>query len=129
MYVRNPRGLHRRYGYINRAEDQSRLGIDVHADDEAFVITATVPGMSVEDIKVEILDDVLSLRGEIPEAPNGTGEYLLRERLYGTFERKIRLPDQVDANAAEAKVVNGVLTVRIPKAEEAKPRVIEVKTK
>ncbi len=129
MYVRTPRGLRRRYGYVGRYDDQFRLGIDVHADDEAFVITATVPGMKVQDLKVEILDDVLTLRGEIPESPNGTGEYLLRERASGKFERRLRLPDSVDAEAAEAKVENGVLTVRIPKAEEARPRLIEVKAK
>ncbi len=129
MYARTPRGLHRHYVHVNRQDDQFRLGIDVHADDEAFMITATVPGMDVEDIKVEILEDILTLRGEIPESPNGTGEFLLRERVSGKFERKIRLPNSVDAVAAEAKVVSGVLSVRIPKAEEARPWLIEVKTK
>jgi HSP20 family protein len=99
----------------------------VHSDEEAFKITATVPGLDVEDLKVEILDDVLTLRGEIPESPNGTGEFLVRERASGKFERKLRLPVSVDAEAAEAKVENGILTIRIPKAEEARPRLIEVK--
>jgi HSP20 family protein len=129
MYVRNPRRLHHRHGFVGRYGDHFRLGIDVHADEEAFEITATVPGMDVEDIKVEILDDVLTLRGEVPESPNGSGEFLLRERISGKFERRLRLPDAVDAEAAEAKVENGVLTVRIPKAEEARPRLVEVKAK
>jgi HSP20 family protein len=129
MYVRNPRRLRHRHSYVGQYEDHFRLGIDVHADEDAFEITATVPGMDVEDIKVEILDDVLTLRGEIPESPNGTGEFLLRERVSGKFERKLRLPDPVDAGAAEARVENGILTVRIPKAEEARPRLIEVKAK
>ena len=129
MYARTPRGLHRHHRHISRYDDQLRLGIDVHADDEAFEITATVPGMDVEDIKVEILEDILTLRGEIPDSPNGTGEFLLRERVSGKFERRLRLPDSVEAEAAEAKVVNGVLTVRIPKSEKARPRLIEVKTK
>jgi HSP20 family protein len=129
MYVRNPRRLRHYHRIVGRNEDQFRLGIDVHADEDAFEITATVPGMDVEDIKVEILDDVLTLRGEIPESPNGSGEFLLRERISGKFERRLRLPDAVDAEAAEAKVENGILTVRIPKAEEARPRLIEVKAK
>jgi HSP20 family protein len=129
MYVRNPRRLRHHHRIVGRYEDQFRLGIDVHADEDAFEITATVPGMDVEDIKVEILDDVLTLRGEIPESPNGSGEFLLRERISGKFERRLRLPDAVDAEAAEAKVENGILTVRIPKAEEARPRLIEVKAK
>lgn len=129
MYVRNPRRFRHRHDFVGRYEDRFRLGIDVHSDEEAFEITATVPGMDVEDIKVEILDDVLTLRGEISETPNGTGEFLLRERVFGKFERRLRLPDPVDAEAAEAKVENGILTVRIPKAEEARPRLIEVKAK
>lgn len=129
MYVRNPRRLRHRHRIVGRYEDHFRLGIDVHGDEDAFEITATVPGMDVEDIKVEILDDVLTLRGEIPESPNGSGEFLLRERISGKFERRLRLPDAVDAEAAEAKVENGILTVRIPKAEEARPRLIEVKAK
>ncbi len=129
MYVRTPRGLRRRYGTIERSEDQFRLGVDVHTDDEAFVITAAVPGLEAENITVEILDDVLTLRGEVPESPNGTGKFLLRERRSGKFERSLRLPDAVEAEGTEAKVENGVLTVRIPKAEEARPRMIEVKTK
>jgi HSP20 family protein len=105
------------------------LGIDVHADEEAFVITAAVPGLEAESLTVEILEDVLTLRGEIPESPNGTGEFLLRERRSGRFERKLRLPDSVEAEGTEAKVINGILTVRIPKAEEVRPRLIEVKAK
>ena len=129
MYVRSPRGLRRRYRHIHRYADQVHLGIDVHADEEAYEITAAVPGMKVDDLKVEILEDVLTLRGEIPESPNGTGEFLLRERVSGKFERSLRLPESVDAEAAEAKVEDGLLTVRIPKSEEARPRLIEVKTK
>ena len=129
VYVRNPRGLRRRWRAIEQNEDSYRLGIDVHADEEAFVITAAVPGLEVENLTVEILDDVLTLRGEIPESPNGTGEFLLRERRAGKFERNLRLPDSVKAEETEARVANGVLTVRIPKAEEARPRLIEVKTK
>jgi HSP20 family protein len=129
MYVTSPRGLRRRHRHVRSYDDQFRLGIDVHADEEAYEITAAVPGMKVDDLKVEILEDVLTLRGEIPESPNGTGEFLLRERVSGKFERRLRLPESVDAEAAEAKVEDGLLTVRIPKSEEARPRLIEVKAK
>ena len=128
-YVRSPRGIRRRHRHVRRYDDQFHLGIDVHADEEAYEITAAVPGMKIDDLKVEILEDVLTLRGEIPESPNGTGEFLLRERVSGKFERRLRLPVSVDAEAAEAKVEAGLLTVRIPKSEEARPRLIEVKAK
>lgn len=105
-----------------------RLPVDVHADDEAYVITAAVPGLTAEDLQVDVLDDLLTLRGEIKTEENGHGEALLREIApMAEFSRKLRLPEPVDADQAEAKVENGVLTVRIPKAESARPQQIEVK--
>ena len=105
-----------------------RLPVDVHADDEAFVITAAVPGLTAQDLQIDILDDLLTLRGEIKAEENGHGEALLREIApVAEFSRKLRLPEPVDADQAEAKVENGVLTVRIPKAESARPKQIEVK--
>ena len=85
-----------------------------------------MPGLSVEDIKVEILDDVLTLSGSV--APlDGEGDYLLREVRFGPFSRSLRFTQPVDAAKAEAQVENGVLKVRVPKAEEAKPKVIKIK--
>lgn len=105
-----------------------RLPVDVHAEDDEFVIVASVAGLSPEDLKVEILDDVLTLSGEITAASNGDSEYLLREIYFGEFSRSLKLPSPVEGENAEAKVENGILTVRIPKAESARPKAIEVKT-
>jgi len=102
-----------------------RLPVDVRLEDETYEITAAVPGLKVEDIKLEILDDVLTLSGEI-EAPE-EAEYLLREVQSGSFSRQIRFPYPVDASGAEAHVENGMLTVRLPKAEQARPKVIQIK--
>jgi HSP20 family protein len=104
-----------------------RIPVDVHVDSDEFVITAMVPGLTADDLEVEILDDVVSLRAEIEPEENGDGEFLLRERAYGRFVRSLRLPDAVDASKADASVENGLLKLRIPKAEEAKPKKIEVK--
>jgi HSP20 family protein len=104
-----------------------RIPVDVHADSDEFVITAMVPGLTADDLEVEILDDVVSLRAEIEPEENGDGEYLLRERAFGRFVRSLRLPDAVDASKADASVENGLLKLRIPKAEEAKPKKIKVK--
>ncbi len=106
----------------------SRLPVDVHADDEAYTITAAVPGLRAEDLHVEILDDVVTLRGEVGAEEEGERGYLLRELSLGEFSRSLRLPDPLDAGKAEANVENGLLTLRIPKAEEARPKVITVKT-
>jgi len=104
-----------------------RLPIDVRADSEAFEITAAVPGLKAEDVQIEILDDILTLRGKVEVVePEGSG-YLVREVGVGDFERSLRLPDPVDATKAEASIRDGILTVRIPKAEVAKPKVIKVK--
>jgi HSP20 family protein len=106
-----------------------RMPIDIQADSEAYVIKAEVPGLKAEDLKIEILDDVLTLHGEVSQEENGHDDYLLRELSYGSFSRKLRLPDAVDASKADAKIEDGVLMVRLPKAEETKPKVIKVKAR
>ena len=103
-----------------------RLPVDVHSDDEAFVIEAAVPGLKADDLKIEILDNVVTLSGAI-ESKEDRPEYLVHELETGDFCRSLRLPDPIDAAKAEAKVEDGVLSLRIPKAEEAKPKTIKVK--
>lgn len=105
-----------------------RLPIEVRADDEAYLITAEVPGMMAEDLQIEVLEDLVTLRGEYKQA--SAGEALISELdRSGGFYRRIQLPEVIDAEAVEAKVENGLLTVRVPKAEEARPKRIEVKAK
>lgn len=106
-----------------------RLPVDVHVDEESYLITADVPGLSADDIRIEILDDVVTLRAEIELEENGDGNYLLRELNHGTFFRSLRMPEPLDSESVEAKLENGVLTVRIPKAEEARPKAIKVKAR
>ena len=106
-----------------------RLPIDLHVDNDEFVLSAEVAGMAPEDLTVEIHDGVLTLKGEIKAEPNGEGKYLLRERTYGDFCRSFRLPEAVDVEKVEAKIENGILRVRLPKAEEAKPKSIQIKSK
>ena len=105
----------------------SRLPVDVHADDDAYTITAAVPGLKAENLRVEILDDVVTLEGETGSQDQTEQKYLLRELSLGEFSRSLRLPDPLDAGKAEATVENGMLTLRIPKAEDARPKVIPVK--
>jgi HSP20 family protein len=105
----------------------SRLPVDVKADTEAYEITAAVPGLKPDDLKIEILEDVVTLSGKVAEREEESDGYLLRELALGEFSRSLRLPDPLDASKAEAVVENGVLTLRIPKAEEARPKTIKVK--
>jgi HSP20 family protein len=104
-----------------------RIPMDIHTDEESFVITAVTPGLKAEDLKIEILGDVVTLRGEIRrDEPEREIDYLLRELSYGAFERTLQLPEPVDAEKAEASLTDGVLTVRLPKTEDSRPKQIKV---
>ncbi len=117
----------REYGY--RAigfNGGRRMPIDVQSDDEAYLITAAVPGLSAEEVTVEVLEDLVTMSGEITLDESDDNEKLLSELRY-SFYRQIRLPEAVNADEVEAKVEKGLLTVRIPKADESRPKKIEVK--
>lgn len=101
--------------------------VDIEETPDHLVFRAELPGMSREDIDVELEDGVLMLNGEKKEEPKAENvQGLLYERRWGTFTRRFTLPRAVDANAINATYSNGVLTVRVPKAEEAKGRKIEI---
>jgi len=103
-----------------------RMPIDVLSEDEAYLITAAVPGLSAEDVTVEVLEDLVTMSGEITLEEDDDNQKLLSE-LNHSFYRQIRLPEAVNPDEVDAKVENGLLIVRIPKADEARPKKIEVK--
>jgi HSP20 family protein len=99
----------------------------MHESDEAFTLTAELPGFSKDDVQVEIKDNRLILKGERKrETDVQETQYHRVERVYGAFERSIRLPAVVDADKAKAIFKDGVLKLMLPKAEEAKPTPISV---
>jgi HSP20 family protein len=101
--------------------------VDMYEGDEAFTLTAELPGFSKDDVQVEIKDNRLTLRGERKrEAEVKEAQYHRVERVYGGFLRSIRLPAMVDADKAEAVFKDGVLKLTLPKAEEAKPKAISI---
>ncbi len=111
------------------AEDNRRdfsLPVDIREEDEAFLLNALVPGLKAEDLNIRILDDVVSIEGEFKAEES---EYVLRELPHGSFSRTLRLSAPLDAEKAEAKITGGVLTLRLPKAETARPKVIKVSAK
>lgn len=111
-----------------RGDARCELPIDVYTTDEELVIIASVPGVSPEDVQITIEGDTLTIRGELP-GPLENVNYVAQERPYGTFQRVLRLNIPIDAEHAEATFDKGVLTLVIPKREEAKPRTIQVKSK
>jgi HSP20 family protein len=108
------------------ADRDLTLAVDVRDETEAFVLSALVPGLKAEDLDIQILEDVVSIEGEFKPDEN---EYLLRELPHGSFRRSLRLPAAVDAEKAEAKISDGVLTLRLPKAESARPKTIKINAK
>jgi len=101
--------------------------VNVFADEDSLVIRAEVPGFKTEDIGLTLARDCLTLTGKRqPEDHTKPGSYHRRERAFGSFSRSIQLPKDLDPEKASAQCLNGLLTVRIPKAEAAKPRQITV---
>jgi len=110
--------------------DAYALPVDVMMKNDEYIITAAVPGLKPEELQVEVVGDVVTLRGEtFTEQKEEKNDYLLQERRYGKFARTITLPTELDSAKAEAAVENGVLTLRVPKAEASKPKAIKVKAR
>ena len=104
--------------------------VDVRETNDAIEVVAELPGLRPEDVEVSIENNVLSFSGEKKDTErNGEGEYHLVERRSGRFERSFTLPRTVDAERISARFENGLLTVTLPKAEAARPRRVEVRTK
>ena len=102
--------------------------LDVHETADDLVVTVALPGIKPEDVGITITGHTLQIRGEFKaDATTKREDYLHRERRFGAFSRQLELPVRVKGDAAEATFENGVLTLRIPKAEEVKPRQIEIK--
>jgi HSP20 family protein len=101
--------------------------VDIYETDEAFVLKAELPGFSKEDVQVELHENRLTLRGERKHESEAKEEqYHRRERAYGRFERVFWLPTPVDADKIQATFKEGVLDLRLPKSETAKPKRIPI---
>jgi HSP20 family protein len=102
------------------------LNVNVRDEEDAFVLSALVPGLKADDLNIQILEDVVRIEGEFQANDE---EYLLRELPNGSFRRTLRRPTEIDAENVEAKIADGVLTLRLPKAESARPKKIKVAVK
>ena len=99
-------------------DNQHTLGVNIREEDEAYILSALVPGLNAEELNIQVLDDVIRIEGEYNQDEN---EYLMQELPHGSFSRTLRMPAAIDANHVEAKITDGVLTLTLPKAESAKP--------
>ena len=118
--------------------DMARLGrirqgawspaVDVRETQEAYTLEADVPGLKKEDISITVSDDTVTLKGERKsETESNDRTYHRVERTHGAFTRSFRIPDGFDHEKVKAHYDQGVLTVTLPKREEAKPKRIDVK--
>jgi len=125
---------------LNRALDQAFNGIgsrvwvpalDVAERGDAYVIHVELPGVSPEQVDVRYEQNVLTIRGTKPAsfdvAAEGEVRVFAAERVHGSFERSVRLPEFVDAERIEATFSNGLLSITVPKAQAAQPRKIAIR--
>lgn len=106
-----------------------RLALDVSETDEAFTVSAAVPGVQPDELEISFADNTLMIKGESRQQTERENErFHLRERRFGQFMRSVTLPVPVNGDAIDAHFENGVLTLTLPKAEEVKPRRIAVRS-
>jgi HSP20 family protein len=101
--------------------------LDVIETPQEVIVVAELPGVNPSSIDLSVTGNVLSLRGQKPagDVPEGSGS--VRERVFGAFHRQVSLPADVNFDGAQAEARDGVLKVRIPKQEEARPRTIPIR--
>ena len=100
--------------------------MDVCEKNDDFIITAMLPGLKTKDVEIQIANETVSIKGEFQSRFDKDANYILQEIPSGKFFRSIVLPGMLDASKADAQIENGVLTVRVPKAEESKPKKIKI---
>jgi HSP20 family protein len=124
----NPYRMARRWAHMAGFEPSRdfTLAVDVREEDDAYILSALVPGLKADDLNIQILDDVVTIEGEFQADES---KYLIRELPHGSFRRSLHLPAALDASKAEAKITDGVLTLHLTKAESARPKTIKVAVK
>lgn len=105
------------------------LPLDVSETENEFVVHASMPGIKPEDVQITVHGDTVTIRSEHKGHEEKSGQHwLLRERRFGQFQRSIGLSSPINAEKAQARFEHGVLTLTLPKAEEAKPKQIKIGT-
>lgn len=109
------------------ADQEGQLTVDVFQDDQNIIIQSTIAGVAPDDLDVSITNDMVTVRGERRRMYSvDPDDYFYQECYWGAFSRSIILPVEIDADRAEAKIKNGILTIRIPKANTAVTRKLKV---
>ncbi len=101
--------------------------VNIFSDKDDYLVRAEVPGVAPDQLRVDTQGQTLTISGKRENGTTRDASYHRRERSAGEFSRSLQFPDSLDLERAEASYKNGILTVRIPKKVEAKPRQISVK--
>ncbi len=110
-------------------ETEGQLVIDVYQTPSDIIIKSTVAGVRSEDLDITITNDMVTIKGKREkEEEIKTENYFYQECYWGSFSRSIILPEDIDAEKAEAALKNGILTVKLPKLEKVKTKKLQVKT-
>lgn len=119
-------GFERLFDDVSRGDAQG-LAMDFYENEDALVLELAVPGVTSSGVDVSVEGRQLTVRAELPAAPEGEARrYWMRSLPRGAFTRTVRLPVGVDVDSIEARVQNGLLSLRMPKAAEAKVRKLEI---
>jgi len=122
-----------RPGFLGGNDSASvQMPLDMYETENEVVVKAAIPGVKPEGIDVTVTGDLLSIKGEFrseTEEKDEKRNYHRQERRYGSFSRQVTLPASVNAEACQAEFDNGVLTLKLPKAEEAKVKKVQITQK
>ena len=117
-------------GYTSDFTEKFAPRVDIYQTQDAVKVKAVLPELNSDDINVDSSENTLTIKGEFKnEEEAKEGDYLYQERRYGSFCRSFTLPNGIQTDKADAIMEDGILTINIPKAEEAKPRTIKIKAK
>ncbi|WP_131683789.1 Hsp20 family protein [Pseudarthrobacter sp. YALA5] len=114
---------------LGTAARPAAMPLDAWQEDQEFVVAFDLPGVKLDSLNLDVERNVLTVRAERPEPVGGNTELIASERPRGVFSRQLMLGDTLDTDNVKATYDAGVLTVRIPVAEKAKPRKIEIEAK
>jgi HSP20 family protein len=125
LFALTPMGM----GAVGGTQQATGFALDLSEDDQNLIVRATLPGFSKEDINVEVDEGVLTISAEHNEEKTQGGEgerFYRRERRFGSVQRRIALPVPIQDEDASAELVDGVLTLRLPKVQKAPARKINI---
>ena len=112
----------------HNVESEIHVPLNVTVEEDTYVIDLIVPGLEAEDVEIEIVEKTIIVQGEFADADENV-KYLRKELPSGKFRRVIRLPKLLDMEKTEANLEKGILSLRVPVAEEALPRTVKIKAK